>query len=556
MAILQQLRDVRIAIVALWSLVLTTTLIGGILSTEKVYCRTHPYYFDPAFYCLQGANLYQQLPTKGRWHLAWNEWLNETTHPLDTTIRLLFWPQTFRYPYGHLSVTAPILAVTLFLLAWTVFQRTGSLPYACAVTAFFCALPLFQDPYWGLGAYWLDPTAALLSSCAMLCLMNVKSRDSTLWLAAFSLFVALAALQRYIAVIYTAVVCGPILGWHLIQLSRIRGDFVKGGLLPIAAASLPAVLLAGPFLVWHFHINMTQYTSLGYALGHSVKEAFLTNLDLFGALWLSDRFFTSSVLALALLTLWFLASEKTPPWDSLLISLWLASAVLVFEIFILKAVGAPHTLTYAVPGMFFAIVSPAPMSYLNSKRLITVASCLIILVAAIYGTSLHTKAMWSAQQLDALPEKKFYTTIAKRLIELGGNRVSWASTFNECSALVDLEAFYRFRLLPFSEPTWSSLSIHESYYKRHFLHADPATVSEKVYDRLRKRTQIVLVFDDPAAVDRAGFDNEYTKSVARFAAEKVRLDTNVWQWLFSLDHKRFGRISGYRNLALAGSNAQ
>jgi hypothetical protein len=555
MTTLRQICGGRMAIVALWSLLLTTLLIGGALSTEKAYYETHPFFFDPAAYCSQGAMLYQQLAAIGHWHLALNQWFNNPIHPLDTTIRLAFWPETFRYSYGHLSVTAPILAVSFFVLAWTISQRTRSLLYACAVTAFFCALPFFQDPVWGLGAYWLDPPAALLSGSAMLCLMNVNGSRSMHWLVGFSVFAALAALDRYIAAIYTVLLCGPILAWRLIQLSRIHRGSFKGGLLPLSAACLPGLLLAGPFLVRHFHFNMMRYTSVGYGLGHSVKEAFLMHVTLISVLWLSDPLFSSSVVGLLVLTLWFAAGEKTLRWDTLLISLWVASAVFLFEIFVLRAEAA-HTLIYAIPGMFFALVSPVPMSYLNSKRLRTVASCIIVLIALRCGMSLHAKAMRSAHELNALDEKEFYKAVGERLAQLGGNNVTWAAMFDECAYLIELEAFYRFGALPFSEPVLSSLSIHESYYKSYFPNADPAAVCQKVYDRQCRRMQFILVFDDPAAVERANFDNDYTKSVARFAAQKVRVDALVWQWIFSLDHKRFGRISGYKNLSFNRANLQ
>ena len=286
-----------------------------------------------------------------------------------------------------------------------------------------------------------------------------------------------------------------------------------------------------------------------------MKDSYLSNSYTFRTFLFSHPFFPWCLAGLFVLSLFFLWRQNMPHWDSLLISLWLVSAVLLFQIFVLRAVGAPHVLIYALPGLFFAFVSPAPI-LLNSRRLMTVVSCIIVSIAVIFGTSLHGEAMRSAYELKARHEKNFYNSVAEHLIRLGGARVSWAALFDGCAPLPALEVFYRTGVLPVSEDILCSLSIHESYYKSRFPNTDPAGVCQKVYGRLCATKQIVLAFDNPAAVDRAGFDNEYTKSVARFVAQKVHSDSTVWQWVFSLRHERFGLISGYKNLSFNGSNPQ
>src|SRR5207245_6846583 len=121
--------------------------------------------------------------------------------------------------------------------------------------------------------------------------------------------------------------------WRLFLLRRLL-VLIKGGLVPLGAASLPCVLLAGPYLVMHVHFHIVGYTAVGYALGHSVKDSYLSNSYTFRKFLFSYPFFPWCLAGLFVLSLFFLWRQNLPHWDSLLISLLLLSAVLLLQIFV------------------------------------------------------------------------------------------------------------------------------------------------------------------------------------------------------------------------------
>lgn len=542
---------IALAALAMWALVLTFALGVITIKIETSYLNNHSYFYDSVSYSFYNARLYTRIADEGRFSLAAQEWLTNPKHPLRTLSLLLFAPELLAHPMGHLATALPMLFIFLLLLGWTVYRRTAHIPYALACMMLFCAAPILFDPVMGFGAFWLDLPASFLVGAAALCLLNSSGARNLKWLAGFAALAALATLGRYVAAVYTLVACAPVLAYYLVQRWRQENNFLRAVLIPVGLIAAIIAIIAGYFLGAHYKYNVKFYTTFAYNVGYGVWDA---TQFVFGSLLQSITatgiiFMAAIVIINVALFRRAFARERA----SLLISLWLAASVPLLLIFGIRDVGADHVTLYAVPLVFFAVVSPAPVVRDERARgWLALLACAFVLVAVAAVWHLAQKNYYVATHASAesRAQKEFDVALAEALNREGGALV-WIAYFQEYAWIPSMETFYRYKKLPL--PAGGGFfEDHEALWTGRYTNMSPREVSERVYAASTKWLDVAVVFDDPAQAEKNNWmDNAYSRAVAKYMAERIRTDAN-WRRAFVIESPRYGTLIGYRNLVSRG----
>ena len=529
------------------ALILTIAVGSIVYLIESRYLNNYSYFYDPVSYSFYNARLYVNLEENSRLELALKELVNNVRHPLRTIPLILLHPTLLAKNNGHLATALPMFFIFLYLLGWTVFERSSSLAYAIGCMILFCALRKMLDPRVGLPAYWLDLPAAFLVGAATLCLINSNESRNLKWLAAFAILASFATLSRYIAAAYTFIICAPILGYYLIKRYKEEGHFWATIFRPLIIISCITAILAGHFLVSHLKENIQFYSSYGYALNQNILASASNTLSLI------VRFIGEKNVLFFLCAIFFvetIISKKnlSPQKDTLFISLWLLLAVPLLLILVLRASGSQQAVLYAVPLIFFVAVSPIPniRDSLN-KRIYGLLSVIIIIVSIFIGGRFAYNNYYHATHPspDARQQKEFEVALA-HLLSKEERKIVWNAYFDEFTWVPTMETFYRYGKLPLPAGQ-SYFNAHKSAWQADYPNLTLAEINERIYSANNKWVDIALVMADPEKAETNNWmTNSYSRSVSKFMAEKIPNDFN-WKRVFQLQSRKYGAVSGYRN---------
>ena len=536
-------------VIVAWSLILTMLMGLVTIQISNAYFDNYSYFFDPVYYSYQNAHLYVRLADEGRLSLAVQEWLGNGRHPLRTVPLILFAPRWLANQMGHMATALPMLAIFLFLFGGTVYQRTRYIPYALACMALFCAIPGMFSPTKGLSAYWLDLPASFLVGAATLCLLNSSGARDLRWLAGFALLASLAALSRYVAAMYAFVICGPVLAYYLLRRWQQEGHLLRAVLLPLGVIGIVISIVAGYFLSMHFQSNVGFYSTFGYALGHGLLRAAYSVIRSMGSFMSIPGGIVLGALGLIQLALFW--RDITRDWENFVIGIWFASAIFLFQVLVLRVDGASHTILYAVPLIFLAIVSPIPLGKdsPNYRRLTRLSSVFIVVAVLLGGGATLRNFQLAMQPSPEIQGRKALDMALAEVLSTESREngpLVWNAYFDEYAWIPTMEAFYRFGEFPLPAGQDYFFTVHETTWKGDYPGLTPDEVSKLVYENTNQWVEIAVVFDDPTAADTR-FNNDYSRTVARYMAQVMRSDTQ-WERLFVVESSRYGRLAGYRNL--------
>lgn len=537
-------RRVTLAIAA-WALLATLTAASLSVALERRYLDHNPYFFDAVSYSFYNAKLYLRLQDVDLSRVVADELSNNNRHPLRTVPLLVLAPKLLAHPFGHMATSLPALFVFIFLLGWTVYARTRRLLPAVAGSSVIVLLPGLYEPVSGIAAYWLDLPAALLIGASMLALLNSDGARDFRWLVAFVVLGSCAAFVRYISVAYLLFAAVPVFAWYLVGRVMDDGNWLRSVAAPFAVVAGSAVAVAGPYLFWHVGSVGEFYRLYGYALGAPYDVAALA----LGASFIQfvrpagiilGLLLVGVCATLALAAVWRRKAIVAP----LLVRLWVALAVPVFLVFVVKT-SAIHTVSYAVILLLVAVMAPCTKFASRSALLGRVGIVIVLVFAASCGG--YYKSAWkdAAQPSEEAAEAKaLQTALADRLVQLGP-RIVWNAYFDEISWLPSLDAFFRHGILPLPLGQDYVFSIHETVYKGNYPGWSTDDINAALVDNANRWLDVAVVFDRPEDAERY-LPNSASRSAARHIAESVRQDPD-WVKEFEIETVRYGRLAGYRN---------
>jgi len=531
----------------LWALTLTLTAIAGFASAMIGNCQAkfHPYYFDPVVYQYHCAELYWHILGSNNFAGALYEATHNAFYPLRTVPLALFCPSLLTQPLTPLATSLPALALLIFLLGYTVYQRSGSKPLAFASALLLTSLPAIYQTTYGIHAFWLDILAALLIGSAFLCLVNYKYSSKDGWLVGFALCVSLTAFARYIAIVYALVSLYPILLITLAQKRRAESWTAARCWLSAGLSIFLPGAICGGFLLAHASETYYYYHFLCYPLGCTVETS-VSNLFPF----LCEKLFTGPY-ALVLTAIWcinFFASWRERR-TAFLDAAWFIfpfASFLFLNLCVLRPWENLYIMWYAVPLFIVAAVTPYAPLPRHVLKLLTAIALTLAVPSLLFSVAANYKSATEPDRLQSAI-KLFDKEIARELVSTGPHTV-WVAFFGEYSVVPIVEAFYQSGSLP-RTPAELTFSVHEAYWKAKYPRETTAEICKTVSLLTNEKVQYAAVLADPnraLSAETNWFDNEITRQVAFHLAQEVT-SSREWQFVRMLQHPQYGLIALYKN---------
>jgi hypothetical protein len=405
-------------------------------------------------------------------------------------------------------------------------------------------LPGLYNPESGIAAYWLDLTAALLIGAAVLALLNSSRGRDLRWLVLLVVLGSCAAFARYVSIAYLLFASVPVFVWYLATRAQEEGNWPRAVLLPVFVVAGTGALIAGPYLFAHVGSVSEFYRTYGYALGAPVATSISAALA-------SLRKFIGPAGILVIIVLastWLLKGVRARKFDveGLFIPLWLALAIPIFLIFVLKT-SATHTISYAVILLLVALAVLWARSMNEGGALFNRAGLVVMLIISAgcggYYWSEWKKASNPSQEF--VEAKMLQTQLADQLARYG-KEVVWNAYFDEISWVPALDAFYRHSVLSLPLGQDYVFSIHESVYRGNYPGWDSARINAALLKNANAWLNIAVVFDEPSDADKY-LPNELSRSAARYLARAMRNNPD-WRKDYEVNTHRYGRLAVYRNL--------
>lgn len=549
--------------ILVWALLVGTLssiwLVFASVKTHSLYVENYGYFYDPAAYCKQYIELYQQYLNSGAWTTLLGNLAANDRCPLRTLPYLIFAPKLLASYSGHLWTAVPFLFSFLTLLCATVYKRTNSVLWALAATSVFVGMPFHYDPLHGISAFWLDLTSSLALGCAVLCLIRFgQSGNATkAWMLAFGAFASTCVLCRWGTVGYLLAVAAPAFPVALITRHGVRSFQWRAA---IASCSFALIgCMPGLIFVGYFFPEVARYYGIaGYAFNapiiSSMQWAGSTLIELLGMPILAGL-----VLAWLINVAGIFRTQPSQAGTNL-IGLWSPVSVFVFVCFISKAYGGHHPLFYFAPALVVAagcalpaqLRAPLPdanASWLHSQSL-SVSKVVFQLVlpglilAACIASSIssyeHFRHLAKSPPPAARLQKQTDVALGKLIVS------SKARTFLEFDTQTiypQLEAFYGHGWYCKESPYFS---IHGFHMTGLYPKQTPEQVAKSVYKDVKDHVDLVAVFADANQADAPGlFSNAYTRTVSRFVSERVPADQDEWCLVGTVNSPR-GLLSVYR----------
>lgn len=544
------------------SVAFTILVTKTVARIEDKYFQTHRVFLDPAVYQQHLFKLWQASHEKSRFELAWTELSSspeEGIPPLAfrTIPLLLLNPDWLRSPHAHLITSGFSLFIFLFLVLYTVNRRTRNFLYALSVTVLICVTPGIYGPIFGLGAFWLDLTAAFLGAAAILCLVNSEQAKRLFWLGGFAVLAGLSLLSRFVTGAYLFVQAAPILFIYLLARWRQTKSFAKGVVRPATlVGGILFVLIA--WYVWRqapaqsFYYTQESYDSLSILA--SLQFVVTSVLNFIGN--------NLTVVCVIVFGFHLLLGLKVR-WHGLLDCVWSvvgAGAVLTLAC---QIAVAPYAVEYILPILLFTLLCPIDWSssprVIRRSLLTTLAKIVIplaLLVVAVVSLD-QTLHNWLWRPPKPTPQEADRKTVDDRLtdeiIQHFPDKVigAYFDQFDEYAFVTTFERYGRTPRLLANR----TFDIRAEYLQARFPKKSPKELADMAWREAVNKCDIVLVFNEPAAAfTPAPFDygwclNPYSEEIASRLAQRVR-DDSTWKKLFVTPSKYLpGGVAAYANLS-------
>jgi hypothetical protein len=541
-------------IIAVAALILTG-LIGYVsIRIEETYRQNYPYRsLDPVYYMYYNAKLSVRLLDETRLNVAVDEWISNDRFPLRTVPLILFAPELLARPYGYMATSLPMFTIMLWMMGVTVYRRTRHILYSLAVISLLGATSYLFNLEYGFATYWLDTPMSYLFGAAVLSLVNSRGK-SIPWLVAFAVLASFTVLSRYIAVMYILFISAPLLVYYLARRWRVERNFWKAVALPVGIIAVIILSLAGVFLFRHFSNVLGFYTSYGYALGFGIQESLIWVLSNFVTMVSSKWFWL--LMSIAGVNLFLIFRSQIRDWENLIISLWLATGVLILFGVIIRTGSGVHVLPTAVPLLVLALCAPVqfrePWKHYTYLGMTVVACLIIISTVNLAGRSIDQAYTTALNPTPIDQDDKQFENALARILQSENRPLVWNVYFAEFAWKPTMVSFLRSKILPLpaGQPFYNE---HLTAWEADYPDLDPYEVADRIHIASTKWVDLAVVLSDPQqAVNAEWLANDYSRIVAAEMSTRLAQDDN-WEKITEISSQQYGLVVLYRNLNSNGA---
>ncbi len=479
---------------------------------ESTYLRNYGFFCDPSAYYVHNIHLHDYAKANGAWAAIQQEVQFNARHPLRTVPYLLVAPDLLVRMDGHLWTQTPFLWAFLALLSSVAYLRTRNLLFSLSTMTVFAALPFLYDPGVGLGAYWLDFTAACCLGSAALCLITYSQQRHWIWLLGTGAFFSATALARFSSAFYLLSFLAAALPLTLLSVFGLDGKKLLKALFVMFAGALPGLV----FVLAFYELNRTYYQTYGFAFGAPLSQSIEWTMQAI------VRIMGVPVLTL-LLTLMVVNVVQTKNKEQLKlqsIALWLPMSLALFVCLVVRAVSGTHPLVYFGPALIVAAMIPIDFRHWNQKVVNALSALLLIcstfLIAAAYDVS---RKFANAAPPAARLAKRCDESLANLIVSSGAKSFL---QFNDETVNPHLESFFKTGRSCSAFPIFSR---YDAYLEGMYPGQDRAAMIESIYKKTKKHVQLVAVFAKPEDATKPGaFPSRLSAAIAQAVSAKVAAD--------------------------------
>jgi hypothetical protein len=543
------------------ALILTMLVTHTAARVEDKYFQTHRVFLDPAVYQEHVFKLWQASHDHSRFELAWNEFANppeEDIPPLAfrTIPLLLLNPDWLKDPHAHLITSGFSLFIFLLLLLHTVYRRTNNLGYAPAVAVMVCAIPCIYDPFYGLGAFWLDFSAGFMGASAALCVINYGRKPKLVWLAGFAVLAACSLMSRFVSGAYLFVQTAPLLAFFLLRRWKQTKSFLNAVLTPSCLVGGILVALTGWYIWRHapaqsFYYNQESYDSLSLLTSaHFVLDSTKNFLG-----------YNLSLISLIVFGCQILLGFRVA-WRGLLSSAWMVLGAALVLVLACQIAYAAYAMEYLLPALLFTLLCPidwggGPRLFRHRifnlfGKVITPLALLITAAVSLDQTLQNTLWKPPLPTPEVAARKALDEGLINLIMEHYPDKVVGAY-FDQFDEYAFVTAFERYGRPPHLL-SGRVFDVRAEYLKADFPNKSIDELVEMAWREADEKCDIALVFNEPSTAFKATpFDygsllNPYSEAIASELAKRVSVDPN-WKKLFVVPSKFLpGGVAGYANL--------
>jgi hypothetical protein len=535
-------------------------LIIGFASTRvnSAYLSNHPYYGDTASYDYFHVVSYFRAERNGVLAELREQLTNNGRNPIRILPHLIVGRELLVHPNGHLVVATGMLAIFLAILGWTVYLRSGSVPYAVASIAVVLTANSTLEPIYGHGGNYPDLHAAYMVGSALCCLINSREGKDKKWLVLFGVFASASTLARFIAAGWTLITCGLVLVWYLYRRLREDPRPLRSVLVRVGCVAAPIVLLAGNYLLLHTQENLLFYRVTGYPFYSSLDQSVSSTL-------IAYRMYLGPVgsVVLVLVGIFYCAMfwhqrDRRSQWTDLFTSLAPPLIYLAFIIFVLNVKDDPLQPLYALPALY--VLALAPFTVTRRGAAVRFGWLPAIALSAVFGFICSTNYglivdKYSRPTTYELADLKFQRDLTHVILNTSGlldpaapapvRAPSFETYFYEYGRSVVDEAAYRYR----RELNWvHNFEALASSWRLAYGTQPVDAIRESVYRGALERADFAAVMPNTGAPDASIlFGSDVSRDVARAIYERIAAEPTQWRLITPLDSP-WGRIEVYQNL--------
>jgi len=541
---------------------LLLTLLVTILCAEghRTYLQSNVRFYDPLGYNEHLRTLQADVRTDGRWKSVVDEWQHGLMPGFSIPLVLLA-PQLLHLQAAHLFPAALMLFTALFVVGIAVAARWKSSTLAWAAGLWLVAIPGLYHPGYGLGAFWLDFPAGLLTAAALASLLLRQSQSDWRWLLLFVLLAFWMTLARPVSALYLFLLAAPWFAWRTFDALRQK----RFGVLTIDLA-IPALGLGGtvlPYLLQRHRALADYYTVWGYGT-RSITESLLFSYQ-------SLLYFIGWPFLLLAIA-WFLCQRIGPwrgPWKAecaaWLHAAWWINAVPLFLGLSQQIGDARHTLAFVAPLVVLAVFANPPHDLASFMRreiavdlprwvavrlalpLLPIITALVLVITSVsVGMQVGRPDAWRSTE-----RLWFYLRLGEALEAIGGEpRIA---IFYEHTTAEQLRLATELRHRRKWEPVFATgLDTFHTIggWEQHYPGQSPEAVAQDFVRRI-ENADLILTFSDPATLERplptefSYFPMPHTRAVSAAVLEHV-ITSGEWEEVFRVPSIHYESVSGWR----------
>lgn len=529
------------------SIAFSTFILYFSFQSHLSYQSERSYFYDVASYLSNNLFTYEKYSQDGFFSVLKNLLLNTWNGGFRYIIPFAFYPESLKSYNSYLYST--FISLFVFFSIFIYLSRKNGISLFKLLSICFCflTLPVLYDPFYGLGAFWLDFTAGFSIAASYLLMFNIiQNSNNKFFFIAFILVFIVAAYSRFYTFIYFFFAFFPIIIFEFFYLRKYDKERMLILFRKLVIILILLITLLLPLLISGY-TGFLNYTKLMYNL----------NNNLSAVLWFAFKQIVIHAFSYKLLIFcisFYLFSVYTTIVNHKenlrleIYKLWIALSGFIFLIFIVKAKNTQHAYYLFLPVLFAFLILPLAKS--NQLKLNKVFVFLLV-PFMIYSAFQWKKYVYdgyiknSIVTKDEKLQKQCDKQIASTLSELNTQKkkINFNCFFYEYKEIIMLELFYNHGVICEKDKNLY-FSIWETYFKASYPKIQIEDIPSYISNNMINNLDVVIISNDPEKINKL-FNNTTSYNTCKMVTEKVKSNVNKWKFIKNVLSPKYGELAIY-----------